>query len=557
MIEVPTWFGPQGESLFGWFSAPDDGHATLGVLLCSSIGEEEHNAHQTYRELAEALADRGIASLRFDYHGTGDSLGHWTDPARVEAWVRSVAVAHKALRATGVSRTAAVGMRLGAALAATAASRGCVDLDALVLWDPCGGKELLREGHARRPSAVDPPEGSVDTPGYRYAAGTATDLRALDPVSLPEGRLGGHVLLLARDDRPTPRRLRARFGAEVEWATALGQSDLLDLPMTDNIVPRETLETVADWLVERAGPKQTVRMPDSSPVVLADDPSGPRIVERVVRLGSAGLVGVLTSTDHPSREPLVVLVNVANDRHVGPGRRWVDLARTWAAKGFDVLRLDQSGAGDSPCHEGQQFGTLYAREWLADLPDAMQDPQVQRRPIAFVSLCSGAYSALETAFQIDVRAVYAINPILHARVTSKASALGDPRRRAARPPIVPLLRLGDRRPRAAALMWRAYRQVTVWNAPTAAVAALVRRGTDVVLVMSPNDARHFWESAYWSTVHVPRWKRRARYRLLSSAEVDHPLMTQAGQEWAAAAITADLLDRFPQRESASAVPSLA
>ncbi|WP_106348540.1 hypothetical protein [Antricoccus suffuscus] len=528
---------------------PDTEEASLGVLLCASVGEEEHNAHETFRELAYALATQGIASLRFDYHGTGDSMGSWTDPGRVEAWIGSVQTAHESLREIGVSKVAAVGMRFGASLVTAATQRGLIDLDALVLWDPCGGKSLLREGQARRPSQREPAAGAADTPGYLYSPDTSRDMRELSVASLPPGDIASRLLVLTRDDRPTPRALRRRLdGGDTEWGPAVGQEDLLDLPMTDNAVPMESLGRIVLWLQEIARhPPQHLRARLTQKLTLSADEEGRLLTERVVSLGRIGLFGVVTEPARLRRAPTVVLINVANDRHVGPGRRWVDYARLWAVQGFRVLRMDQSGAGDSPCHEGQRFGVLYAREWLGDMPEALRSEELAGSPVVLISLCSGAYSAMETAFQEHVAAIYAINVILHATVTSKASDLHDSRRVAARPPIAPILRLYAARPRLAALLWRMYRQVTVWNAPMAAVSALTRKGTDVILVVSPNDGRHFTESAYWTAFHTWRMRRSGRYRMLRSAEIDHPLMTQEGQNCAMSAISADLLSRFPVR----------
>ncbi|XAS77951.1 alpha/beta hydrolase family protein [Dermatophilaceae bacterium Sec6.4] len=544
-MDNPGWFGPPDRSLFGWLCTPQDGNAFLGVVICPPIGEEEHNAHETFRRLAWSLADHGIASLRFDYHGTGDSLGRWSDPDRLDAWLTSVTDAVRSLKEAGATAVVVVGMRVGATLAAVAAHQGRIEIDGLLLWDPVSGKGMLREGQARRPSVLEPPAGAVDTPGYLYSAPTAAELRSLDVATLGPGPIAPQLLVVLREDRPAPRGLRKRLaGPDVEWAVTDEQPDLLDVPMTESAVPEKTLARVVDWLVARStGHPQKISQVLTPTLTFRTD-IGVRVSERVVALGSIGLFGILSEPEAVNRPVLVVMINVANDRHTGPGRRWVDSSREWANDGFRVLRMDQSGTGDSPTHEGQQFGTLYAREWLADLPDALSCPMLQHSPLVLIGLCSGAYSAMEAAFYRPVVAVYAINVILHARVTSRWSTLADPRRIAARPAGWAFQRTGDRWPRTAALMWRIYRQVTVWNAPMAAVAALVRQGTIVILVMSPDDGRHFRESAFWSGLHAWRWRRSGRYALLESEQVDHPLMTQEGQTWAMRAIRGDLIRRF-------------
>jgi alpha-beta hydrolase superfamily lysophospholipase len=557
VIERPTWFGPAGRELFGWYTAPDGGVASAAVLLCPPVGEEEHNAHQTFRELAAALADRGTASLRFDYRGTGDSVGRWSDPDRVDDWIASVADAFAALRTLGPCQLSVVGMRLGATLAATAADRGLIDPDAMVLWDPCSGKSMLREGRARNPNHQPPPPGAVDTPGYLYDAAMVAALAGLDLAKGLDARPRVATLVLVRDDRPEPRGLRASLdGADVDWGDAKGQGELLDVPMTHSVVPHESLTRIAEWVADHARdqPNRRVALPVSSPLHLATA-AGPALTERTVRLGPSGLFGITTEcADLADRGPLVVLVNVANDRHVGPGRRWVDAARTWAALGFHVLRLDQSGTGDSPAHDGQEFGTLYAREWLEDLPTALASPPCAGRPLAVVALCSGAYSAMEAAFHVPVEQLYSINVILHSTITSKASPLGDDRRRAARPPIAPLLWLDRRHHRLAAGLWSVYRQLAPWHAPMATVGALAKRDTRVVLLLSPPDGRHFTEVLYWSR-RTRTLERAHRCEVVVDSDIDHTLMTQVGQRTVLDWITADLVARYPRDDVESRTAS--
>lgn len=71
--------------------------------------------------------------------------------------------------------------------------------------------------------------------------------------------------------------------------------------------------------------------------------------ERAVHFGRDGaLVGVYTPADAPSAgRPVVLLVNSGVICRVGPNRLYVEAARHFAREGFDVLRFDLSGIGDS------------------------------------------------------------------------------------------------------------------------------------------------------------------------------------------------------------------
>jgi pimeloyl-ACP methyl ester carboxylesterase len=146
-------FGPPGRRLFGAYHAPEGAQAAArGVVICQPHGHEYIRTHRALRNLAVQLARQGHPVLRFDYYGCGDSEGDAAD-GTADRWTADIALAADELRrTTRVSRILLVGVRLGAALAATAASAR-TDVDALVLWDPVirGGAyaDHLVDLHAR------------------------------------------------------------------------------------------------------------------------------------------------------------------------------------------------------------------------------------------------------------------------------------------------------------------------------------------------------------------------------------------------------------------------
>ncbi len=135
-ISTPILFGPEERSLFGWVHQPDDGLQRATAILCPPVAREYISAHDTYRVLADALAERGITAIRFDYDGTGDSAGGEDDPERMDAYLGSIGYAIDLAERLGTTELALVGMRMGALLAAGAAA-ACPRVTRLVLWDPC------------------------------------------------------------------------------------------------------------------------------------------------------------------------------------------------------------------------------------------------------------------------------------------------------------------------------------------------------------------------------------------------------------------------------------
>lgn len=196
----PFHFGAPVRRLFGTFhpaaSAPA---AQPGVVLCNAFGQEAVRAHRMMRIVAERLARAGHPVLRFDYFGTGDSMGDDVD-GTLHGWADDVHMADRELRSrSAASSTVWVGMRLGGSIALRAAEHAPHGLLRLILWDPVldGARYLqyLRERHVAiledalsvkpRPSptefARDPAQFRDEAIGFALPPALREELMALRP----------------------------------------------------------------------------------------------------------------------------------------------------------------------------------------------------------------------------------------------------------------------------------------------------------------------------------------------------------------------------------------
>jgi uncharacterized protein len=172
---MPFHFGPAERSLFGLFH-PAEGASSddRAVLLCNPFGQEAVRSHRIYRVLAERLARGGIAVLRFDYHATGDSPGADCD-GDIAGWVLDTRTALRELaRRSGARQVICVGARLGAVMAARAATR-LAELHRLVLWDPIvSGPDYLGLLRLRHVEALESSFGLSDPEWHVKLANDAT-----------------------------------------------------------------------------------------------------------------------------------------------------------------------------------------------------------------------------------------------------------------------------------------------------------------------------------------------------------------------------------------------
>ena len=420
-MDFPLWFGPADRSLFAMASMPDDGSASGAVVLCAPIGLEGVCARQTFATLGHALADVGILAFRFDYDGTGDSVGGSEDPDRVAAWLRGVHHAVSLAHRSGVSKVAVVGMRLGATFAAAALSDEGEGwdgdpVDGLVLWDPCpSGRSYLRAQRALQFFGVgqsDHGDGSVEAPGVVFDADTVAALSAIDIGAL-RGQLARRILLLARKTPSTGTGVLERFCAArpVERGTAHGQERLVDVEPFAAEIPHADVEVVTRWLADTlTGERVPLSVPRRQDAIVGVGEAG-SIVERPMSLGPIGLFGMVTEPQEVSpggrgTGPTALFLNAGVIDHVGPARLWVDLGRRWAAQGMRSVRCDLSGLGNSPPRPGQPDDEVYMPEAIEDVLDVASavspdDPA----DVVLVGLCSGGYHAIEAALVLGARGV--------------------------------------------------------------------------------------------------------------------------------------------------------
>ncbi len=130
---------PLSESqLYGFITRPaSDVPVKLGVVLCNPFGQEAVRTHRLYRVIAERLARIGVASIRFDYYGSGDSDGDDDErPLSVAICIENVLSADQQLRQlTGCTQVSWFGLRFGALVAALASQKCKKRPDRLFIWD--------------------------------------------------------------------------------------------------------------------------------------------------------------------------------------------------------------------------------------------------------------------------------------------------------------------------------------------------------------------------------------------------------------------------------------
>lgn len=398
--------------------------ADVGVLFVSPWGLEEMCLRKFWRIIADDLSAQGIASLRFDYPGTGDALDRSDFSGGLAIWDDAVVAAANQLAAlAGCSRIVIVAQGLGTVIALRAIRRldGIAGLVALA--PVTSGRAYLREmqiwakmveeglGIAKEHRAAE----GIVIAGLAMPEEIAADIRKFSFATLEE-RPAPQCLVMKRPDRPGDTEFAAKLialGAAVTEADYQGYDDLVSNPATA-VMPQAVRLSVVDWitnLVSASPQKRDKPLPEPDAAVL----HGPDFREEALNFGEAGrLYGVLCEPLGERKGATVLLVGTAYDRAAGWARSGVRLARDLAAQGIPSLRFDTANVADSPPVPGLPDQVLYHEAQSNDVRAAVDVIEERHLlPVVTSGRCSGAYLAFRSTLQdARIQGVVAVNPFV-------------------------------------------------------------------------------------------------------------------------------------------------
>ncbi|MCM2457080.1 alpha/beta fold hydrolase [Rhizobium sp. CG4] len=405
----------------GIFHFPDENNLTdKAVLFLSPWGMEELCTRKLQRIMAERLSDVGIASLRFDYPGTGDSLDPDGSDAGAEVWIQSVVDAAQTLRASsGCRKLVVIAQGLGCIMACEALTKAG-KIDALVMMAPVvSGRNYLRET-AMWSSMIDdglglPADQRLKDPGsiagLVMPAGVADAIKKINLLKL-ETIPSSDCLFVTRPERIAEDDLLKHFKALDAKADAIvfaGYDALVSSP-TQSIIPDGLVENIVSWVKERSEPCADRAHHAGQPENAVLDGAG--FTETPVQFGERGrLFGVVCQPLGQPRGANVVFLNSAYDRHSGWGRLTARMARDLAKEGITSLRFDGANIADSPPLPGVPQQVLYEEAQNIDVIEAVDFMQRRgKRPVIAAGRCSGAFVAFSSALADDrIRGAIVVN----------------------------------------------------------------------------------------------------------------------------------------------------
>jgi len=445
---TPLYFGPPERRLFGWLHRPIHGERDLALVICKPFGYEAVCSNRGIRAFAEMAAASGVACLRFDYLGTGDSDDIDVKADQLDVWTEDVLAAIEELKLrTGVSRVGLLGLRLGATIATLASARSPALAGLLLISPLVSGRRYLKDlrntrlaaamgsvaatGGAAEPPAAD---GSMEVSGFFLSESTIHALSLVDLAQMPPPPC--RTLVIDGASLPVARKWSESLPSSARYKALPGLIEMVMAMPQEAEVPVEMLAEARAWLHEISAIRadtctnsnsresdslrsvHDVEGEDRSSILYLKGPEiNPlnQISERPVWLHSdTRLFGIVTTPPvDEKRRRGVILLNAGATYHMGPNRQYVTLARQWARRGYYVLRFDLQGLGDSDTRKGHPDNEVFPPAALDDIRAAIEFMRSRHGVVdlSLCGICSGAYHALRAAAAaLQVTRVLLINP---------------------------------------------------------------------------------------------------------------------------------------------------
>jgi uncharacterized protein len=269
--ETSVQFESGGATLRGVVHQPASQPPRAGLVFVHAFAEEKKSAHRPFVEMARAASEAGIAVLRFDLRGCGDSEGRFED-ATLDDWRADLRVALRFARTNlETDRLGLLGLRLGAVLAAEVAEQE-LQLACLVLWEPIvdGQRYLsltMRRSTLRKKltvhegggtggvagSAAD--EGVVDFDGYLVLPAVQDQIAAVDLLAEPKA-YPGPTLIANLSARPKVAGPMSELASSYVQGEALVVRQEPIWSTVGLVDPAPTITATMQWLERALGARR-------------------------------------------------------------------------------------------------------------------------------------------------------------------------------------------------------------------------------------------------------------------------------------------------------------
>jgi dipeptidyl aminopeptidase/acylaminoacyl peptidase len=174
-----------GKLLRGMIHRPSTGknrRRAPGVIFFHGFTGDRMESHWLFVKCARALSKVGIASLRFDFYGSGESEGEFRQATLQGEISDALAAVDYFRRYKGIDRerSGLIGLSLGGAIASVVATQARTN--ALVLWAALAHPGHLRTLAESKSVAIEGGDGAREFSGHEVSPRFVDNIEKFDPL---------------------------------------------------------------------------------------------------------------------------------------------------------------------------------------------------------------------------------------------------------------------------------------------------------------------------------------------------------------------------------------
>jgi len=251
-MEMPVQFQNKSRKwLRGMIHRPASVRTRRGgpaVVFFHGFTGDRMESHWIFVKCSRALAEAGIASLRFDFYGSGESEGEFSEVTLHSELADATAAVEFFRRQKGIDpgRLGLVGLSLGGAIAATIASASRAQ--ALVLWSALARPKELRELGEAAAKPADGLDGGHEYGAHLVSPHFLASADNVDPLEAIAGYRGPTLIIHPEKDEFLPLSHHEDFyrtaGASIKEKLIIAGADHT---FTSVAWEREVISRTVDW----------------------------------------------------------------------------------------------------------------------------------------------------------------------------------------------------------------------------------------------------------------------------------------------------------------------
>jgi uncharacterized protein len=200
-----------------------------GAVLLHGFTGDRMESHWIFVKCSRELARAGIASLRFDFYGSGESEGEFLEMTLESEIADALAAVQFLRRQRGIDprRVALVGLSLGGAIAALIAERARAQ--ALIMWSAPAHLTEIAHIAANSAKAIPGRDNLVDYNGHKISTELLSQINSVDPLGQIATFRQPTLLIHPENDDYVPRvhvdHYLERAGAAIKEAVVIPDAD--------------------------------------------------------------------------------------------------------------------------------------------------------------------------------------------------------------------------------------------------------------------------------------------------------------------------------------------